>query len=118
MRLYDEKCEKIPSKTIFLEYKQYTCMQEPNMQVVNQSILSYPISVWTLDEWDKSERRQVFDRKKTIYFFLFEMQIARKFVETCATLFFETLRFDEKKISVSFKIEMNPESGFVINKNW
>ena len=45
------------------------------------------------------------------------MQIARKFVETCATLFFETLRFDEKKICVSFKIEMNPESGFVINKN-
>ena len=44
------------------------------------------------------------------------MQIARKFVETCATLFFETLRFDEKKISVSFKIEMNPESGFLINK--
>ena len=43
--LYDEKCEKIPSKTIFLEYKQYTCMQESNMQVVNQSILSYPISV-------------------------------------------------------------------------
>ena len=30
---YDEKCEKIPSKILFLEYKQYTCMQEPIMQV-------------------------------------------------------------------------------------
>ena len=43
--------------------------------------------------------------KKPIYFFLFEMQIARKFVETCATLFFETLRFDEKKLVFLLKLK-------------
>ena len=69
-----------------------------------------------MNEINQSEGKYLTE-KKPIYFFLFEMQIARKFVETCATLFFETLRFDEKKICVSFKIEMNPESGFVINKN-
>ena len=69
-----------------------------------------------MNEINQSEGKYLTE-KKTIIFFLFEMQIARKFVETCATLFFETLRFDEKKISVSFKIEMNPESGFLINKN-
>ena len=69
-----------------------------------------------MNEINQSEGKYLTEKKKTIYFFLFEMQIARKFVETCATLFFETLRFDEKKISVSFKIEMNPEFGFLINK--
>ena len=49
-----------------------------------------------MNEKNQSEGKYLTE-KKTIYFFLFEMQIARKFVETCATLFFETLRFDEKK---------------------